>query len=69
MEDKLLSLKEQFCNWYCSNKLEHLRITNKSSKCSEYQDCNKCNDKLFCENNLCEYCIIENFIAFVRDEL
>jgi len=69
MEDKLLTLKEQFCNWYCPNKLNKNEIEDKSGKCSGYDDCNKCNDKLICENDLCEYCVISEYINFIKDEL
>jgi len=54
MEDKLLSLKEQFCNWYCPNK---------STGIKDYDE--EILDKQF----VCKICQISDYITFIRDEL
>jgi hypothetical protein len=56
MEDKLLELKEQFCNWYCPNIDEEIYTSS------------SLNGEIWTEL-LCEYCKIEDYIKFIRDEL
>jgi hypothetical protein len=68
MEEKLLELKEQFCNWYCPNKEEDLIF------CSRWTECKECNEIIECDEDLphidfCSECKIEDFIIFARDEL
>jgi len=53
MEDKLLSLKEQFCNYYCLNKIG----------IKDYDE--EILDKQF----VCKICQISEYITFIRDEL
>ena len=68
MEDKLLSLKEQFCRFYCPNKDKDLTL------CSGWVECKECNELIECNEELpyidfCLECKIDEFIRFVRDEL
>jgi len=71
MEDKLLSLKEQFCKWYCPNKGS---IINPTENCNKEIKCDDCGETTICEQSngyieLCDECQIQNFIIFARDEL
>ena len=53
MEDKLLSLKEQFCKWYCPSK----------EGIEDYDG--YLLDKQF----VCHLCQINDYIAFIQDEI
>jgi len=70
MEDKLLSLKEQFCNYYCPSKNKIIDY-----ECSGIVECNECEETIECDKvqeicvDLCEECNISDFITFIRDEL
>ena len=70
MEDKLLFLKEQFCNWYCPNRNKVIDY-----ECSGIVTCNECDEEIECDKvqqiyvDLCEKCQIKEFIKFSRDEL
>ena len=70
MEDKLLFLKEQFCNYYCPSKIKVIDY-----KCSGVVECNECNEEIECNKvqeiyvDLCEECKIQDYIIFIRDEL
>lgn len=74
MEDKLLALKEQFCNWYCPNKG---KVIDSDYGCSGEIYCGECGIYLSCDQKqqcstyveLCEECKIEDYIKFIRDEL
>jgi len=54
IENNLLELKEQFCNFYCPNKNEF-----------DYRN------EFICESvyDPCDYCMIDEYIKFIRDEL
>lgn len=64
MEDKLLELKDQFCQWYCPNK-------QKENEPCKTLDCSECpsTEMIICQGLECEICMISDFIRFVRDEL
>jgi len=70
MEDKLLELKEQFCNYYCPNK--NITI---DYECSGIVECNECQEIIECDKvqeiyvDLCYQCKISDYIVFIRDEL
>lgn len=66
MENKLLTLKEQFCKWYCPNKQQE----NKPCK-TPNKNCNECpsTELIICQGRECEICMMDNFIKFIRDEL
>jgi len=71
LEDKLLTLKEQFCNWYCPNKDS---VINPNENCYKDIECDECGSHTTCEQSngyieLCDECKIEEFIIFIRDEL
>ena len=70
MENKLLSLKEQFCNWYCPNKgnVEDCRCSG-TIECVECENTIECNQIQEIYVNFCEECKISDYIAFIRDEL
>jgi hypothetical protein len=57
MEDKLLTLKTQFCNWYCSGRDGFYN-----------PDCDKICD-WYNPIDVCDLCKIEEYIKFIRDEL
>jgi len=54
MEDKLLELKEQFCKFYCLNKITGIE---------DYDG--YLLDKQF----VCKICQIQEYIKFIRDEI
>ena len=54
MEDKLSELKEQFCNYYCPNKSTGIK----------YYD-----EEILDKQFVCKICLINDYIAFIRDEL
>ena len=70
MEEKLLSLKEQFCNYYCPSKSKVIDY-----ECSGIVECNECNEEIECDKvqeiyvDLCEECKIQDYIIFIREEL
>jgi len=70
MEDKLLTLKQQFCNYYCPNKGKVIDY-----KCSGIVECNECGESIECDKvqeiyvDLCYQCKIPDYIVFIRDEL
>jgi len=73
MEDKLLSLKEQFCNYYCPNKGKV--IDYRCSGTVECVECVECENTIECNQiqeiyvDFCEECKISDYIIFIRDEL
>ena len=73
MEGKLLSLKEQFCNYYCQNKSKSI---DSGFGCSGEIHCGECGEYISCDQQqfgtfveLCDECKIQDFIKFIRDEL
>jgi len=70
MEQKLIDLKEEFCEWYCPNRDETIKM-----ECSGIVGCNQCDAVISCEEadnifiDLCDYCMVDEYIRFIRDEL
>jgi len=70
MDDKLLSLKEQFCNYYCPSKSKIIDY-----RCSGTIECVECENTIECNQiqeiyfDFCEECKISDYIVFIRDEL
>jgi len=70
MENKLLSLKEQFCKFYCPNKDKVIEY-----ECSGIVECNECEEEIECDKvqqiyvDLCDECKINDWIVFIRDEI
>jgi len=70
IEDKLLFLKEQFCNYYCPSKGRVIDY-----ECSGIVECNECEETIECDKvqeiyvDLCNECRINDYVRFIRDEL
>jgi len=70
MEDKLLELKQQFCNYYCPNKGKAIDY-----ECFGIVECNECDETIECDKvqeiyvDLCDECKIGEYIRFIRDEI